>query len=92
MKLFRNLLTAFLSIVAISSCKSSTSGEVNVNDPPTFVEMYVDDGSSSISTRKQKLSDPLREETSYDESIFGDTDFSIVVVTNGPNYDLLYSV
>jgi len=73
--------------MAISSC-----GGAAVKNPPTFVEMYLQQEESSLLSMQRKVESPLRAEGDYDETIYSHSDFHIAVITNGVNYDLLYSV
>lgn len=77
-----------------------------VKNPPVFVEMYLDPGSVLSETAGLPqlpdgwlLLDETVTTTTTTESgpedagdIYSESDFEIVVVTNGPNYDLLFSV
>jgi hypothetical protein len=84
------ILTA-LALGTFSGC----TGGINVKNPPQFVEMYVDeDASPIVSTLQPKsmFTTFKYSENDDDKAIYSHEDFFIVVVTNGTNYDLLYSV
>jgi hypothetical protein len=105
MKKFSFILLILLFSMSISGCNNDQSGS-SVDDPPEFVEMYLDDAyaltteTNSPSSSFHKLSMTNLEETDdteppltiYDDDLYSETDFEVIVVTNGQNYDLLYSV
>ncbi len=102
MKKFWLLLLFLFFFVGVSGCNDSTT----VNNPPEFVEMYLNGGATSLAFAQEyhptliRLSDDetttdtetTTAETEYDGVIFSLAHFHVVVVTNGANYDLLYSV
>lgn len=105
MKKFSFILLILLFSMSFSGCNNDQSGS-SVDDPPEFVEMYLDDTYSlttetnSPSSSFHKLSMTNLEETDdteppltiYDDDLYSETSFEVIVVTNGQNYDLLYSV
>jgi len=82
------LLFSMLSF-GLSSCGNQT-----VKNPPTFVEMYLDEESAIVSQSAPMaaIGGPKKVETPNDGAVYSETDFVVAVVTNGANYDLLYSV
>ncbi len=77
-------LTFLLCLPLFSSCGS-------IKDPPEFVDMRLDDDEVVVPTSLSAKNHPKSLEA-YDEDIFSHMDFTVVVETNGLNYDLLYSV
>jgi hypothetical protein len=104
MKHLRLIGLAFLIILSFVGCNTAAQ----VENPPEFVEMYLDSESDVPfdteavlkSTTVRRLDDTTTAETTstetpeivYDGSFYSETDFEVIVVTNGPNYDLLFSV
>lgn len=88
MKQIRLGFILLLSLSFLSGC----DGNGGVKNPPTFVDMYLDDEEAVVPS-EAALADPRRDQRiEYDESIYSEKDFNVVVTTNGVNYDLLYSV
>jgi len=93
MKLRYIALTTLGLLFSLCGCQNNGV----VKDPPTFVEMYLDDEEVVVPSDAHMpgprfLTGPKYEDPVYDESIYSETDFEIAVVTNGIHYDLLYSV
>lgn len=101
MKTIRSLFIILLSSLFVFGCNSQA-----VKDPPVFVEMYYQEesatpvkGSTDTAPDLTRLSElTVTTTTTMDitveaeASIFSETDFEIIIITNGENYDLLYSV
>lgn len=116
MKKISFMLFILLFSISISGCNNEETA--SIDNPPEFVEMYLDaDYAIEIetevhSTRIHRLSninldgtDDTDDTDDTDETddteppipvfggdIYSESDFEVIVVTNGPNYDLLYSV
>lgn len=86
MKKFLAFLLFSLPLMALASCGAA------VKNPPKFVEMYLQQEESSLMSQTRNRSSPMQAEGDYDEIIYSHSDFHIAVITNGVNYDLLYSV
>jgi uncharacterized protein YjbI with pentapeptide repeats len=75
-----------------------------VKDPPEFIEMFLDPesdvvfDSEEVSWSRKETDENTDTETTvatgpqYDGSFYSETGFEVIVVTNGENYDLLFSV
>jgi len=103
MKRSRLPVLAFLAVLILDGCGAADL----VDNPPEFVEMHLDpasdvtflagDATSSFFVRRAndtttETTEEVLGDTVYDGSFYSETDFEVIVVTNGPNYDLLYSV
>lgn len=87
MKQMRFGFAVLLSISFLAGCSGAT-----VDDPPEFVEMYLDDEEVVVPPAESISTGLYNQKIDYDDAIYSDTNFQVVVTTNGANYDLLYSV
>ncbi len=82
------------ALIFLASCNSHGSSAQNVADPPEFISMYLDRSTSPIvpsdAHRRGAFNPKYAEDV--DEAIYSESDFAVIVTTNGQNYDLLYSV
>ena len=99
MKRLALALLVLLPVLLFTGCGPASDA---VEDPPTFVEMYLDPAADVLSDREatrlpslQLLEEELTTTAAleeYDGSFYTETDFEVVVITTGANYDLLFSV
>lgn len=97
MKKIRIVLLSAMLVGLFVGCNEN---QTNVDNPPEFVEMYLNEPSvlqatdfRSNSTEGILLIDEdLTDDVIYDGVLMSESDFEVVVVTNGINYDLLFSV
>lgn len=87
MKFKMCLLLCAIPLLALSGCNQAA-----VKNPPRFVEMYLHEEQSSISQQHSRIQTPKLVQTEHDGQVFSHQDFFIAIITNGTNYDLLYSV
>ncbi|MDD4595827.1 MAG: hypothetical protein PHQ30_03790, partial [Candidatus Izemoplasmatales bacterium] len=97
MKKIRIVLLSAMLVGLFVGCNEN---QTSVDNPPEFVEMYLNEPSvlqatdfRSNSTEGILLIDEdLTDDVIYDGVLMSESDFEVVVVTNGINYDLLFSV
>ena len=87
MKTTRLGFALFLCLPFLFGCDSTTT----IENPPEFVDMYLDDEEAVVETSEDAIHS-RHQKIEYDEAIYSEHDFNVVVTTNGVNYDLLYSV
>lgn len=87
MKQMRFGFAVLLSISLLTGCNGAV-----VDNPPEFVEMYLDDEEVVVPPAESISMGLYNQKIDYDDAIYSDTNFQVVVTTNGANYDLLYSV
>ena len=100
MKRLRLMALVFLPALFFVGCGPATNP---VENPPEFVEMYLDPDSDVLlegtmttvllpSLLDEDITTTTTEEDGYDGSFYSETDFEVIIVTEGANYDLLFSV
>ncbi|MBU1145188.1 MAG: hypothetical protein KJ971_04965 [Firmicutes bacterium] len=103
MKKISFILLTLIIFIGVLGC----NGEKTISDPPEFVEMYLNEDSEITSlkgnvytgltefadiTDTTNTTETTTSENIYEGDLYSENDFEVVIITNGANYDLLYSV